>query len=103
MNQNVTIAYDAIIWTLNHDYNAMHYAPKGASVYIGDYAWICCRSIIFPGTTIGEGAIVTSGAVVTKDVPPYTIVGGVPARIIGYREKKQYDYGYKICSIEYFA
>lgn len=103
MNQNVTIAYDAIIWTLNHDYNAMHYAPKGASVYIGDYAWICCRSIIFPGTTIGEGAIVTSGAVVTKDVPPYAIVGGVPARIIGYREKKQYDYSYKYCSIEYFV
>ena len=38
-----------------------------------------------------------------RDVPPYAIVGGVPARIIGSREKKQYDYGYNNCSIKYFA
>ena len=41
---------------------------------------------------IGEGAIVASGAVVTKDVPPYAIVAGVPAKVIGFREKKQYLY-----------
>lgn len=74
-----------------------------SSVAIGDYAWICCRSIILPGITIGEGAVVASGAIVTKDVPPYTIVGGTPAKIIGYREKKAYSYGYhKNSSIEYF-
>lgn len=45
-----------------------------------------------PGVTIGKNAVVASGAVVTKDVPPYAIVGGVPAKIIGHREKKEYSY-----------
>ena len=104
IGKNVVIAYEAIIWTLNHDYNDIYFAGKGSSVTIGDYAWICCRSIILPGITIGEGAVVASGAIVTKDVPPYTIVGGTPAKIIGYREKKAYSYGYhKNSSIEYFV
>lgn len=66
----------------------------GGEVEIGPYAWICSRSIILPGIKIGEGAVVASGAVVTKDVPPYAVVGGVPARVIGQRERKDYDYGY---------
>lgn len=47
-----------------------------------------------PGVKIGKGAIVASGAIVTKDVPNFAIVGGVPAKIIGYREEKDYQYGY---------
>lgn len=93
---NVVIAYEAIIWTLNHDYNDVNFCGKGAPVLIGRYSWICSRSIILPGVSIGEGAIVASGAIVTKDVPPYAIVGGVPAKIIGYREKKKWQYGYNI-------
>ncbi|WP_407448093.1 acyltransferase [Fibrobacter sp.] len=95
IGKNVTIAYEAIVWTLNHDYNDIHFCGKGAPVVINDYAWICSRSIILPGITIGEGAVVASGAVVTKDVPPYAVVAGVPARIIGQREKKNWEYGYK--------
>lgn len=89
------IGYGAIIWTLNHDYNDIEFKGKGAPVTIGRHAWICSNSIILPGITIGEGAVVASGAVVTHDVPPYTIVGGIPARKIGEREKKDYKYGYK--------
>lgn len=104
IGKNVTIAYEAIIWTLNHDYNDIHFCGKGAPVVIKDNAWICSRSIILPGITIGEGAVVASGAVVTKDVPDYTIVGGIPAKIIGQREKKPYEYGYSRQShIEYFV
>ncbi len=95
IGKNVTIAYEAIIWTLNHDYNDIHFCGKGAPVTIQDYAWICSRSIILPGITIGEGAIVASGAIVTKNVPPFSIVAGVPAKIIGQRDKKNYDYGYQ--------
>lgn len=92
LGNSVVVAYEAIIWTLHHDYNDLYFSPKGSPVFVGDYVWICSRSIILPGVRIGEGAIVASGAVVTKDVPPYAIVAGVPAKVIGFREKKQYLY-----------
>lgn len=72
----------------------MHFCGKGAPTEIGEYAWICSRSIILPGIKIGKCAIVALGAVVTKDVPDFAVVGGVPAKVIGYREKKDYTYGY---------
>ena len=53
-------------------------------VFEGDN-WICARSVIIKGVTIGRGAIVAAGAVVTKDVPPYSLVGGVPAKVIKMR------------------
>lgn len=52
-------------------------------VNIRDYAWVGAGAIILPGITIGEGAVVAAGAVVTEDVPNWTIVGGIPARILG--------------------
>jgi len=58
---------------------------KGAPVTIEDYVWIGHRAIIMPGVTIGRGAVVAAGAVVTKSVPPMSIVAGVPAKIIGQR------------------
>lgn len=94
IHKNAVIAYDAIIWSLNHDYNDIHFCGKGAPVDIGSYAWICSRSIILPGVKIGEGAVVASGAIVTDNVEPYSIVGGIPAKKIGNREKKDYQYGY---------
>ena len=94
IGKSAVIAYDAIIWSLNHDYNDINFCGKGAPVEIGEYAWICSRSIILPGIKIGKCAIVASGAVVTKDVPPYAIVGGIPAKIIGHRDQKEYMYGY---------
>lgn len=94
IKKNAVIAYDAIVWTLNHDYNDEHFSSKGAPVTIGAYSWICSRSIILPGVTIGEGAVVASGAIVTHDVPDYAVVAGIPAKIIKYREKKDYNYGF---------
>lgn len=68
IGKNATIAYEAIIWSLNHDYNDIHFCGKGAYVNIGEYAWICSRSIILPGVSVGKYAVVASGAIVTKDV-----------------------------------
>lgn len=94
IQEGAVIGYGAIIWTLNHDYNDIHFCGKGAPVTIGRHAWVCSNSIILPGITIGEGAVVASGAIVTHDVPAYTIVGGIPAKKIGQREQKDYNYGY---------
>lgn len=89
---NVTIAYDSVIWTAHHNMNDIYFKNKCEKVVIEDYAWICSRAIILPGVTIGEGAVVASGAVVTKNVAPYSIVAGVPAAKIGNRVQQRYRY-----------
>ena len=89
---HVTIAYDAIVWTLHHEMNSKDFHGKGAPTLIDEYAWICSRAIILPGVTIGKGAVVASGAVVTKDVEPFSIVGGVPAKKIGERSERVFTY-----------
>jgi maltose O-acetyltransferase len=63
-------------------------------IVIGDYAWIGMRATILGGVTIGEGAVVMAGATVTRDVPPYAVVGGVPARVIRYRELQNPSYAF---------
>ena len=92
IGKNVTIAYDAIIWTLHHDMHANDFCTIGAETMIEDYVWICSRSILLPGVHIGEGAVIASGAVVTKDVEPYTVVGGIPAKKIGERKNRELNY-----------
>lgn len=102
IGKNVTIATEVMFWSLHHDYNDLHFGIKGGQITVGDYCWICSRAIILPGVKIGEGAVVAAGAVVCKDVEPWTIVGGVPAKKIGKRERKAYDYVPGAYSIPFF-
>ena len=85
IGKNVTTSTDVMIWTLQHDTNDPTFGIKGGPVIIEDFVWISARAIILPNVTVGKGAVVAAGAVVTKDVEPHTIVGGIPAKIIGKR------------------
>jgi maltose O-acetyltransferase len=84
---NVSIGPEASILTLGHDPQSPEFALRGGEVTIGDRVWIGYRALVLPGVSIGEGAVVAAGAVVTKSVEPYTIVGGNPARLIGQRSR----------------
>ena len=83
---------DVMIFTQNHkndrlDIPMMLQTDPKRPVVIGDDVWIAARAIILPGVTIGKGSIIGAGAVVTKDVPEYAVVGGNPARVIRYRNR----------------
>ena len=91
IGEDVMMGPDCIIYTRNHAFSDITIPMKeqGFSdikkVVIGDDVWIGGRVIILPGVHIGRGAIVGAGAVVTKDVPDYAVVGGNPACILKYR------------------
>lgn len=65
------------------------YFNEFTPINIGNDVWLGARSIVLNGVTIGDGAVIAAGAVVTKDVEPYAVVGGVPARLIKYRFEKE--------------
>jgi maltose O-acetyltransferase len=75
---------------MEHDINSQTFGGSGGPVVIHDWAYIGTRVTILPGITIGEGAVVASGAVVTKDVAPWTMVGGIPAKFIRNRPTVKY-------------
>ncbi|MFZ5845284.1 MAG: acyltransferase [Patescibacteria group bacterium] len=87
IGNNVSIAGEVRIFTMQHDIDDPHFREVGAPVVIGDYVAIGTRVTILPGIHLGRGAVVASGAVVTRDVPPFTVVGGVPATFIRDRNK----------------
>jgi len=83
----VSISPETYIISLSHDPQSKNFAIVGKEVVIEDYVWIGARAMILPGVTLSKGCVVAAGSVVTKDVPPYTIVAGVPAQKIGERTK----------------
>lgn len=81
------ISPSVTILTTTHDIMTMN--EKYKNVYIGKYCWIATNATILPGVKIGEGAVVAAGAVVTKDVEPYTVVMGNPSRYIKTRDRNK--------------
>jgi len=92
IGENVIIGPNVIIHSANHKFDSIQILIRNQGhdhkkVVINDDAWIGGGAIVLPGVSIGKGSIVAAGAVVTKNVEEYSIVGGVPAKILKYRGK----------------
>lgn len=87
LGDNVNVGSHVTVYTRQHDVDSSDFAEVGGPVTIDSYAWIASHAIILPGVTIGRGAVVAAGSVVTKDVEPYALVGGNPARFIRHRSR----------------
>ena len=87
IGDNVNIAEGSAIYTLQHDIDDPHFGTEGGPVTIDNHVFIGVNSLILPRVHIGEGAVIAAGAVVTRSVEPYTVVGGIPARFIRYRNR----------------
>lgn len=92
IGNHVDIASSVMIYNSEHDLESEEFSARTEPVEIGDYVFIGPRAIILPGVKIGKGAVVAAGAVVVKNVPEFTIVGGIPAEKIGERKNKNPDY-----------
>ena len=96
IGRNAVIASHTLLITADHDPQSPDFGGRLAPIVIGDRVWLGSRVIILKGVTIGEGAVVAAGSVVHRDVDPWTIVSGVPAKPIGVRNPHQtyeIDYG----------
>ena len=87
IGNHVDIASEVMIYNAEHDVESSDFHAISSPVLIEDYVFVGPRAIILPGVKIKKGAVVSAGAVVTKDVEEFTIVGGIPAKAIGQRNK----------------
>lgn len=92
IGDHVDFATEVMVYNAQHDIQNPTFAAVTSPVVIKDYVFIGPRAIILPGVTIHEGAVVGAGAVVTKDVEAFSVVGGVPAKVIGERKLKELHY-----------
>ncbi|NEQ99185.1 MAG: acyltransferase [Cyanothece sp. SIO2G6] len=88
IGSNVSISPEVYILTADHDLQCPFFSGRKRPVLIGDYVFIGTRALILPGVSLGVGSAVAAGAVVTKDVPPYSIVAGIPAKFVKSRNSK---------------
>jgi acetyltransferase-like isoleucine patch superfamily enzyme len=86
IGDNVSISPEVMILGLSHDYNDPSWSLHDGPVTIEDHVWIGTRAMILPGVTVGRGAVVAAGSVVTKNVAPLTVVAGVPAKPVAVRD-----------------
>lgn len=89
---HVSVSPEVAILTAHHRLDLPGFPVESRGVVIDDHVWIGMRATILPGTTIGRGAVVAAGAVARGDIPPLTIVAGVPARPVGTRPQEALDY-----------
>jgi putative colanic acid biosynthesis acetyltransferase WcaF len=89
VGDRVVISRGSFLCSASHDHTDPTYGLIGGAIVIQDDCWIAADAFVGPGVTIGEGAVVGARAVVTKDVPPWTVVAGNPARVIKQRTLRE--------------
>jgi putative colanic acid biosynthesis acetyltransferase WcaF len=87
IGRNANISGGARLLTGTHDTNSPSFEAHYRPVTIGPRAWVATGAIVLPGVSVGEGAVVAAGAVVSRDVEPFTVVAGIPARPIAERPR----------------
>lgn len=87
IGRDASISREVAVWTATHIVDDPDFDAALAPVEIGPRAWIGTRATLLPGVSVGEGAVVGAGALVTSDVEPYTVVGGVPAKAMRKRSE----------------
>lgn len=90
LGHHVTISQYSHLCNASHDYNHPDLPLITAPIIIHDYAWVMAGVFVGPAVTIGEGAVVGARSTVIRDIEPWTIVAGVPARFIGRRDQQAY-------------
>ena len=91
VGRHVTVSQYSFLCTASHDFNRRDLPVVAAPITIGDHAWVTAGVYIGPGVTIGEGAVVGARSTVTRDVAPWAIVAGAPARAIGTRDRGEFE------------
>lgn len=103
LGKNVNLSSNVSIYTLQHDHRAPDFSCPAEdkvdfAVKIDDRAWLGSNVIVLPGVHIGEGAVCCAGCVVTKNVEPYDVVAGIPAKKVGTRPRNMtYEFSGKSC------
>jgi putative colanic acid biosynthesis acetyltransferase WcaF len=87
MGSHAIVSQEAYLCGATHDYDDPKFPLVAMPIAIGARAWICARATVQPGLTVGEGAVLALGAVATKNLEPWTVYGGVPAKKIKTRRK----------------
>lgn len=102
MGENVSLSSNVSIYTRQHNHRSPNYdcdfPGRKQNVEIQDRVWLGSNVVVLPGVSIGEGAVICAGAVVTKDVNPYEVVAGIPAKKVGERPRNLvYEFDGKTC------
>lgn len=92
LGNHILMAPECVFYTVNHEHSNLD-VPMDLqgdtdmnAIYVGKDVWLGRRVMVMPGVHIGDGRIVAAGSVVTKDLPPYCVCGGIPAKVIGMRK-----------------
>lgn len=92
IGDNVSISPEVMILTAQHPLDDPEFRVATRPIVLEDHVFVGSRAIVMPGVTLGRGSVVAAGAIVTRDVPPFAIVAGMPARVVGRRPEEAATY-----------